>query len=931
MTFKTLLFLLIVFCSVSSVFGQGTLKGKLQDSASKQVLSLATITVFKANDTSIITYRLSDPDGNFRIPGLPLDILCRAVISFSGYRGYRKEFALTKEQPQLDLGVISLVNDPKSLEEVVITAERPPVSVKKDTIEFNASAFKTLPNALVEDLLRKLPGVQVDRDGNITVNGKRVNRLLVDGKSFFGDDPKMATRNLPANVIEKVQVARDKEEEDRVTDGDYSNVGNIINLTLKKGVKKGWFGKAYAGAGTNERYEVGAIGNVYRDTLQLSILGFSNNVNRSGFTMKDVQDLGGFNRSGTNSMMVMSRGSQQGFAINGISFGGLEQGIARSSGAGFNLNHAPNKNTNFFAQYFYGANRVVNDQLNNNQQFINDTMINTRTTNNSLKRSGTHTVSVGGNLKPDTLTDIRFRGNYSNTQVNDFITTGISTTNDKIGLLSTGDGERFNQSGNHDANQSLNITRRSRIKKGRSININQNFSYRSNLFRNITESENQFYYPILDTVQFEQMRQQEIPVINTGINASYAEPISKKITLRVGINGNYLKEEQTITTFLKGTGKEYNQINDALSSGFTRDHYRYSGNISLAYKIKQLTITAGMNALGQTVNNSFRNVPAPINQRLFNILPNLNISWKQLYVSYNSDVSPAQTFHLIPIPDNSNPFFIRYGNPNLKPRRNQNISGHYYFHDQKSAMNANVWINGSITNDDIVVHRTIDERGIQVSRPVNADGTKVLSSSIGFGKEFKNKQKFIFSFRVGTWMNFHQQKLLVNNNSGLQTAIQFSPSTGFGLNWNDKVEIRPEYRISFSKTRYTDPAFRNLSVITQNLDGEVIIRWPKRLVWETNASYQYNSQVAPGIPKDNLLWSAAVTYLMLKDQKGQLRLSIFDILNRNNSVWRYATQNYIIDNQSSVLQRFVSLTFTYNIRTMGVPKKVGGRERLFFF
>ncbi|MBN9570275.1 MAG: carboxypeptidase regulatory-like domain-containing protein [Alphaproteobacteria bacterium] len=208
---KLLLFLLVTSFSLSA-FSQGSVKGKLLDSANKQPLALATVTVFKAADTAIVTYRLSSPDGDFRVPGLPLGIPLRMVVSFSGYGVYRHEFTATSDTPVIDLGNVYLEPNATSLDEVLVVSERPPVTIKKDTIEFNASAFKTLPNALVEDLLKKLPGVQVDADGNITVNGKPVNRLLVDGKAFFGDDPKMATRNLPANVIDKVQVADDKDE-----------------------------------------------------------------------------------------------------------------------------------------------------------------------------------------------------------------------------------------------------------------------------------------------------------------------------------------------------------------------------------------------------------------------------------------------------------------------------------------------------------------------------------------------------------------------------------------------------------------------------------------------------------------------------------------------------------------------------------------------
>src|ERR1043165_9643397 len=270
---KTFLLTLAACILSTLIWSQGTLKGKITDSSTSKPLGLATITVFKEVDTAIITYRLSTPDGEFKVPGLPFDINCRVVISYSGYDVFRKEFTITNTQSTLDLGTIPLVTVSKTLDEVLVIAERPPVIIKKDTIEFNASAFKTLPNALVEDLLKKLPGVQVDRDGNITVNGKPVNRILVDGKTFFGDDPKMATRNLPANVIDKIQVTDDKEELMRNGDDNLNNVGKVINITLKKGVKKGWFGKLYAGKGTGDLYEAGGIANIFRDTLQLSFLG----------------------------------------------------------------------------------------------------------------------------------------------------------------------------------------------------------------------------------------------------------------------------------------------------------------------------------------------------------------------------------------------------------------------------------------------------------------------------------------------------------------------------------------------------------------------------------------------------------------------------------------------------------------------------------
>jgi hypothetical protein len=509
------------------------------DTIAKKPLGFATVTVFSSTDTTLITYRLSNPEGEFKVPGLPLNTALRVVISYSGFAAFRKEFTLSNNN-SLDLGTVIMNPSSKSLDEVLVIAERPPVTVKKDTIEFNASSFKTLPTALVEDLLKKMPGIQIDPDGTIMANGKKVNRILVDGKAFFGDDPKMATRNLPANLIDKVQVTTDKDEENRNTTGDLTNVGQVINLTLKKGVKKGWFGKLYGGGGTNDRYELGGIANIYRDTMQLSVLAFSNNVNRSGFSFKEVQDLGGFGRSGFNSLMVMSRGGQTGFAINGISFGGLDQGIAQSTGAGFNLNHAPNKRNSFFLQYFFGSSKNNVEQTNNTQQFFHDTSVNNRTILNNERAVFNHTVSLGTNLKPDSLTDITFRSGYTYSTTDENIDAIANLTNNKVGNISSGKGNQFNNFYNNRYNHNLSLTRRFKSKKGRSLNFYNFINYNSNLQRYITESDNYYIVPDVDTVTLRQLRRQEAPGLSSNSSLSFTEPLTKKLTLRINERHEFL-------------------------------------------------------------------------------------------------------------------------------------------------------------------------------------------------------------------------------------------------------------------------------------------------------------------------------------------------------------------------------------------------------
>jgi hypothetical protein len=928
---KRILFLSVVFLlfALHSV-AQGTLKGKLIDTASKSPLALATVTVFKASDTSLITYRLSNPEGDFKVPGIPLNVPCRVVISYSGYDAFRKEFTLTNDTP-LDLGTVGIGAVTKSLDEVLVIAERPPVTVKKDTIEFNASSFKTLPTALVEDLLKKLPGVQIDADGNIMANGRKVNRILVDGKSFFGEDPKMATRNLPANVIDKIQVTEDKDEANRNTNGDLTNVGQVINLTLKKGVKKGWFGKAYAGIGTDDRYEVGGIANIYRDTMQLSLLGFSNNINRSGFSIKEVQDLGGFARSGMNSMMMMSRGSQQGFAINGISFGGLDAGIARTSGVGFNLNHAPNKKKSFFLQYFFGNTKNHVETTNNAQQFINDTTLNTRSGTINDRNVFNHSVSTGFKLKPDSLTDIDFKAAYSYAQTSEDIDAQVSIINNKSGQLSSGLGNQFNNFYSNRYNHNLFLTRRSRHKKGRVWNMYNFVNYNVNLQRYITESDNEYFVPTYTFHEFDQLRRQDAPMFSSNTSLTYAEPLNSKLTLRFNNRHEYLKDKQEIGIFDQDPISSKYELQDySQSSGFERHQNKLSSYLGLSYKVKQITISAGASALWQKISNEFRKVSQPLNTTLFDILPSASFQWKQLSANYGMNVTAPPINYLTPVPDSTNPFAIRYGNPFLKPiKQHQFYLSNFNFF-QGSGASYNIFINGTVANDDVVMSRTIAANGVQSDRPINANGSVQFYAGAGFGKEYKNKQKFIFSYRISPWLNYNRRKLIVNNNSSYAKTFGFGPSFNIGLNWNDVVEFRPSYSPSVSKTSYTDASFKEIRAVTQYMEGELIIRWPKKLVWETNMAYRYTSEVSPGLPKTNILWNAAVTVLTFKSL-GLLKFSVYDILNRNNGLYRYTSQNQIVDQQTNVLQRFAELSFTYNIRNMGAPKKVGGRDRLFLF
>ncbi|HEY4060364.1 MAG TPA: outer membrane beta-barrel protein [Puia sp.] len=925
------IFPLLIILIPHHVFSQGSVKGSLVDSVSHKPLTLATLTVFKQSDTTMVAFRLSDPTGHFRIPGIPLHTPCYMVVSFIGYKVARKEIEL-KDNTPLDLGTIPLPTSAKSLDEALVTAERPPIRVYKDTIEFNASSFKTLPDALVEDLLRKLPGVDVDRAGNIRVNGKAVNRILVDGKYFFGDDPKMATRNLPANAIDKVQVIDDKEQIDRSTDGDMTQIGKVINLTLKKSIKKGWFGKAYAGGGTDDRYQAGGIANIYRDTVQLSLLAFSNNINAGGFNVQDITSMGGFNRSGINSMNIKSTAGSQGFGLNGISFGGGDLGENRATGAGFNLNHTPTKKLSLYTQYFFGYNDNTLVTDNQDQQFINDTSIISRTLTHTKKDLTSHVGNIGLTYRPDNLTLLTFRasGNYSVTSSD--AGTLLNTTNSKLGTVNNGDGNLLTSQYTGAYSHDLRYTRKSKRHPGRILNLSQVLQYQHDLQRNTTLSDNIYFYPASDTLLFDQLRRTQTPNLSTTTAIGWADPLSARWTLRLNANYQYLEDQYGIGIYNNDpvTG-HYDLFLPEGSNGYHRTQNIGFANALLAYTIKSWTITGGVALSSQQINNTYDKVDKAAGLSLFNVFPSLAITWKNVRAQYNESVTAPEITYLSPVPDSTNPFYVVYGNPLLKPGHRRSFSISWFSSNPRNNLRENLSVNGSRTDRDVILSRTVATDGSQSITPVNADGTLRLSSLGSLGRDFRDRH-FIFSARINARFLVTRQELLVNDNAGTSATTSVGPGLSLGFNWNDKVEINPDYSYSISASHYSIPAFRSIRVNTHQVQADVIVRAPGKWIWENKIFYRYNDQVAPGLPRDNLLWNAALAYPFLAHNKGQLKLNVYDVLNRSNNFIAYTSGNAIINQDTNVLQRYLMLTFTYNIQNFNTPdKEKEGKQRLFVF
>lgn len=926
------LFFCLCFLNVSAQ--QGSVAGKILESPTNKPVGLATIAVYKASDTSLLSYRLSTHTGDFKVPGLPLNIPLRLLITHTGFEAYRFEFELNSIQTSLITDTVKMIHTSKTLDELVVMAELPPIVIKKDTIEFNAVAFKTLPNALVEDLLKKLPGIEVERDGTISVEGKIVNRILVDGKTFFGDDPKMATRNLPANVIDKVQVTDDKEEMIRRGDDNPNNVGKVINLTFKKGVKKGWFGRVYAGGATKELYTTGGIANIYRDTLQLSVLAYANNINKAPFSFSELLSVGGFQRNRSNSANQRTNvwrtfGLGTGISLDNVNFGGAQGGvggISISKGTGFNLNHAPNTKRSFFLQYFYNRLDIRKRELQNlTDQFFGDTVINTNTRQTGPSFGNRHNLAAGLRLKPDSVTNILLNAAFMDAGGIDERITTVSTTNNFTGPLSAGNINLKNDSKINTYRHNFSLTRLSKVKRGRRFTIGHDLDYRNSQFDNYSNSQNHFKYPVVYDTSILQLRLERIPATDLDFYFNFSEPLTKQFTFRLAARYDILKYKNNISTYnFNNTSKTYDLFNALLTNSLHRRNDQLTANAGLEYKWKELTITPGLKLQRQKIINDISNLPIPLEQKRTNLLPTFNLVYKTWNLYYDQNVILPGYNYLIAVADNANPFYITLGNPDLVPSVINQVFVNYRKNILKKLLNYSLNLQLAFTKNDVIGFITVDDKGVFTNKPVNQSGSRYGGINIFINKQYKRSTKFNFSLNSRVFFNNNRSRLLYNYTATWQNNYSLGARTGFNMNSRDKFEWSSNYAITYNFHRYKVSAFKDIDQVYHIFENEWILRFPKHFIWEANMQYYIDAIAQPGYSPRPSIWNAAVNYTMMKNERGVLKFEVSDMFNTYRHTLIDVLRNSVTIRTNNVIGRYFMLSFTYNIQTIGEKKKIGG-------
>ena len=905
---KKILLLAAVLGLFCPLFSHATvINGILLDSQDTTALIEATVKLLaNSKDSTMIKGTTTNLDGVFNIKGVkPGHYLLR--FSYLGYNDVIKHVTVGADGRDVNMGVVTMDPNTIMLKEAVVVGVKTAITVKEDTVEFNADSYKTQANAVVEDLLKRLPGVEVGSDGKITANGKEVKKILIDGKEFFSDDPTVASKNIPADMINKLQVIDRKSDLARLTGVDDGEDETVINLTVKKGMNNGWFGTVNAGYGTDDRYAGNVMINHFRDGNQFTILGGGNNVNNLGF--------------GDGASGRFQR------------FGG-DRGVTTSQYAGINFNIGSKDDDHF---------RVGGDVMYSHSD--RDTRTNTARQNlftdsvsyydaNTAARDKGHNLRGDFRIKweVDSNNTIDFRPNFS-------FNFNKSERGDSS-FTRAGDPDRtsvnrslsnfFNDGKSYEWGARLIYNHKSSMRPGRSQSLMLNYRYSNVHEDGDTYTDNTYYLLPEKNELIDQTANNRRKTHNVTGRISWTEPIGDVKNARFlefSYRGNYrfttsdkmVYDNERDGAWPSGTVTDY-EWNEGLSNSFRNTFYNqeFSAGFRQVRKAYNLNVGLSVNSAmskSKDLINSARDIAA---RWAWSVAPYARFRYKftdtrNINFNYRMRTNQPSIAQLQPVADESNPLNIVIGNPELKATFNHNINLRFGDFAQGAQRSIMAMMNVDFTQNSIVSTTTYDElTGGRVTSYVNVNGVwnamamNLLSFPFGASKVWYFTSHMFTRYAVTKGFNNG-----IENRSNTW-SINYSPGLAFRNSVFD-IELRPRY--SFQTTANTVTTANNRNIHTWGGMFNATYSAPFGLVVGTDLSYSTTSGYSAGYNSDQWIWNGSLAYQFLRDKQAAVTVTVYDILGQQKNIFRNVTANYIEDAIYNSLGRYGMVTFTYRFTT----------------
>lgn len=914
-----------------------TIIGRIVDSEQNELIG-ANVVLMRPQDSVVVTGTQTDIDGYFEFDATEKG---RFLLEFS-YVGYKTLYkSIVLNQDTVKAGKIVLEEDQHLLKEVVIVQEADPVTIKGDTTQFNASAYKTNPDANVEDLVTKMPGIVI-QDGKVQAQGEDVKKVLVDGRPFLGDDPNAALKNLPAEVVQNIQVFDQKSDMSLFTGFDDGNTTKTINIVTKPSFRNGTFGKAYAGLGDDDKYKAGGNINFFKDKRRISILAQSNNINEQNFSQDDLLGVmsSSGNSSGGGGMRRPGGGPRPGGGggNNGGNQGGNDvsnflvnsrNGITKTHAFGINYLDSWGKKIEISGSYFfnYSENKSISDVY---RTYLQSEYNGLNYTENSTAESKNinHRANFKFDYKIDSFNSLLIQPVLS-FQTND----GSSVL---FGLNKLVDVEQNKTSVSYLSNLTgYNISvpilyKHAFNKKGRTITANITPSFNPSKGNNDQNSLSSSVSDMLvDTI--EQVSYLDKKGNNISGGLSYTEPIGKKSMVQASYNVNYNYTDSERRTNDVNGGEE--TLNPKLSSQFTNEYFNQSFGGSYRLFDEKQNLTAGLAWQWSSLNNKAV-LPLDITtQRTFqNLLPNLSYQYKfsktqNIRLNIRANTNAPSISQLQDVEDYSNPTQIKKGNPLLDQQTQYNLNLRFSSTNPTKMSNFFVGLGGNITSDYIGNNTRIFNTDTVLASGLAVTSGSQLITPQNMGQSYSLRAFGNYGFPVKSIksnLNFnlfarYSYTPSINNSIKFYTS---SPSVGMGVFLSSNISERVDFSIStngnYTSAINSQNTASNSRYYTQNSSLRVNYMPIKSIVINTDFSHQYNDGLGSTADQTFILWNAAIAYKFLKNKAAELRLSVYDILNQNKSVQYNVTDTYIENTQSNVLKRYFMLTFTYQIKAFQV-------------